>query len=220
MAQQVRCQACGRILRVPDHVEEPVLTCPRCLADVANPHWTGTAAPAAQAPPVASTAIREAAAPSQAVTSTRTTCPGCGKPQQPGWRFCPYCEHGLARAAPRRGTASLDRDVRRDTQGAGCGLIGLAILGALGLAAVFFPSLAASSQGTIAPLVPITLTIMVLAAIATGIMFARTRHDPSARGIGRVIFGTLVLAGVLCLVIVAAAIVLFIVCLASHPRFG
>jgi hypothetical protein len=37
MTQRFVCQSCGRGLRVPEGCTEPLLTCPHCLAEVANP---------------------------------------------------------------------------------------------------------------------------------------------------------------------------------------
>jgi hypothetical protein len=244
VAQLAKCPACGRLLRIPPDVAEATVTCPRCLADVPNPAWEGRGAPASRAvsapaaapgapaarleiesrPPSAERAPAQAASIDAEVfgiapESQRRNCPGCGQSLKPDWRFCPYCEDEVRHAARRR-AQPLDQDVRRDTKSAGCGLIGLAILGALGLASYVLPGFAyVASSGEVGPLVPAILGILFLGAIATGIMFARTRHNPSARGVGRVIFGTLVLAGVLFLVALAAGIVFFVVCLASFKGF-
>jgi hypothetical protein len=218
VAQTTKCPACGGSLRLPDHLEEPVLTCPRCLADVPNPGWRSRAEPASQPtaapPPVA--AETASAAITEAPAQAWRTCPGCGRRLESGWQFCPYCDYRRSgRDRVCRGLAP-DREVRQDTRGVGCGLVGLAVLGALGLGIYFLPSMAyVARTGEIMPVIPLVLVVLLLGGIATGVMFARTRHNPEARGIGRVIFGTLVGAGILCLVALAAGIVFFVVCLAS-----
>ena len=217
MPQQVKCEACGGLLRVPDDAKEDWITCPRCLANVANPN---RATAAALTPGGSSTAITEGYPVSPPVATPPRTCPACGKPQNAEWRFCPYCKYGGVGRSVRRGSLSADHDVRRDTKGTGCGLIGLAVLGAIGLALSLLPSFGfATDLHSIGPLVPITLVVLVLAGVATGTMFARTRANPSARTVGRVIFGTLVGAGVLALVILAGLVFLFIACMVSAPRF-
>ncbi|HEV3083238.1 MAG TPA: zinc ribbon domain-containing protein [Gemmataceae bacterium] len=217
MPQQVKCAACGRWLRFPDDLQEQWLTCPRCLAHVANPNRPAAGATAAGG---TSTAVTEAYPVSPPIPTPPRTCPGCGKTLDPEWRFCPYCEHDAARRSLRRGSLSVDRDVRQDTRGTGCGLIGLAVLGAIGLAMALIPSFGiAAEMRSIGPLMPVTLVVLVLAGIATGIMFARTTGNPAARGVGRVILGTLVGAGIISLVILAGLVFLFIACMASSPRF-
>ena len=192
MPQQVKCEACGRWLRLPDDLQEQLLTCPRCLANVPNPN---RARPAASATAAGDT--------STAVTETYPVSPPVTTPS----------------SSLRRASLSVDRDVRQDTRGTGCGLIGLAVLGAIGLALSLIPSFGIAAQlRSTGPLIPITLVVLVLAGIATGIMFARTHGNPTARGVGRVIFGTLVGAGVLVLVILAGLVFLFIACMASLSR--
>jgi hypothetical protein len=67
------------------------------------------------------------------------------------------------------------------------------------------------------------LMVLFLAGIATAIMFYRTRHDPSQRGVGRVVVGTLALTGGLvglsCVLAVVGFLFLFIACLMDPPRF-
>ncbi|HEV3119487.1 MAG TPA: hypothetical protein VGY58_20690 [Gemmataceae bacterium] len=217
MAQTTKCPACGGSLRLPDHLEVPVLTCPRCLADVPNPGWRSEAARQRAAPGAATAATDPtSAAITEAPAEAGRTCPGCGRRLEGGWQFCPYCDYRRGgRERVRRGLAP-DRDVRQDSKGVGCGLVGLAVLGALGLGSYFLPSMAYAAQtGQIMPFIPLALVVLLLGGIATGVMFARTRHNPQARGIGRVIFGTLVGAGILCLIALAAGIVFFVVCLAG-----
>src|SRR5437588_792996 len=89
----------------------------------------------------------------------------------------------------RRGSADglppADHEARQDTKGVGCGLIGLAVLGALGLGAYLLPSMAyIAESGRVEPLIPLVLVVLLLGGIATGVMFARTRQNPEARGIG------------------------------------
>jgi DNA-directed RNA polymerase subunit M/transcription elongation factor TFIIS len=221
VAAQTKCPACGRMLRVPDEFADPVLTCPRCLAEVPNPRRRAedaTARQGAPGPTVEPVPPRtSSAAITEAPETARRTCPGCGRLLQGDWQFCPFCDYRQrAGHALRKGLPPADHEARQDTKGVGCGLIGLAVLGALGLGAYFLPSMAYFAQsGRVEMLIPLVLVVLFLGGITTGVMFARTRHNPEARGIGRVIFGTLVAAGILCLITLAAGIVFFVVCLAS-----
>ena len=112
----------------------------------------------------------------------------------------------------------------RDSKRTGAGLIVLANLGAIGIGGNLLVAFgAAANARTLTPLFAIGLAIAFLAAVATGIMFLRTRHDPSARGVRRVIFGTLALTGglILAAIVVALAVIIFVLvaCFASSPGF-
>jgi hypothetical protein len=119
---------------------------------------------------------------------------------------------------PTRGAKrgySVEHDVQGDLNRTGVVTILLAVLGALALCPLLFGGFAATSGygGSYDLLIVILGSILFLGLISTGIMFWRTRHNPSARGVGRVIVGTLALAGVVVLLLVAAFIVFFVVCL-------
>jgi hypothetical protein len=98
----------------------------------------------------------------------------------------------------------------------GAGIIVLAVLGGLGLIQLLFFAFAVSreSAGDYSPLAVVLIFILFLGLVSTGIMFWRTREQPSARGIGRAVVGTLALAGVLFLIVLALIIVVFAVCVA------
>jgi hypothetical protein len=198
----ITCPGCQRLLRVPEAVTTADVTCPRCLAAVPNPNLGGAGA---------ASEMRE------------NSCPRCGKHVEALWRFCPHCEAVLS--GPHRGTRGglFEDQVRRDRAGTGVILILLAVLGGLGLCAYLFAAVAALQEGTWELLAGVVLGVLFLALISTGIMFYRTRQDPSQRGIGRIIVGTLALTGGLfglsCVLGFAAILFLFIACMVDPPRF-
>jgi hypothetical protein len=155
--QQTICPSCRQPLRVPDDVRSRWLSCPRCLARVANP----------------------------------------GAPALLGGR----------------GTA--DEEVHRDNRGIGIGLTILAILGGLGVTRALLFTAAA---GGLAGLATIMVPLHFLGLLTTGIMFWRTRDNPAARNVGRVVVGTLASVGVLVLLALAAVIFLFVLCLTQTLR--
>jgi hypothetical protein len=115
----------------------------------------------------------------------------------------------------------LDEDVRRDTKGTSVVLILLAVLGGLGLSFYFWIGLGSLQQGGSHILIAVTLTVLFLSLLTTGIMFYRTRDNPSERDIGRVVLGTLAMTGglfiVSCGVGLAVIVYLFVACLTSLP---
>jgi hypothetical protein len=166
----------------------------------------------------------------------KITCTSCGSilevPEAciDRWLTCPRC---LAKVAtfetssqiPDRPMVSspyddVHREVQRDTRGVGVGVILLAVLGGLGLVQMLF---CAGALANDSPefLVGLLIGLGFLASVSTGIMFLRTQHNPEARGVGRVIVGTLALVGVLTLLVIALIVFLLAMCLAGGgPRFN
>ena len=215
MARELTCPSCGHVLRIPEGVEELSITCPRCLASVHNPLEQAVTAAAPSA---------VAASPTRTEVQRPPICPGCGKNIDPQWRFCPHCNYPLQGRRERFDVRIPERDIRRDSKRTGAGLIVLANLGAIGIGGNLLVAFgAAANARTLTPLFAVGLAIAFLAAVATGIMFLRTRHDPSARGVRRVIFGTLALTGGLIVagigIALAVIIFVFVACFASAPRF-
>jgi hypothetical protein len=210
MPHRVTCPGCGRTLSVPDDVKTGQLSCPRCLAKFDNP---------AVAP-----VDRPAPSPPLPASQPGGTCPRCGKHVEPYWRFCPNCEAVLR--GPRRSAVGkvVDEDVHRDTRGTSVFLILLAVLGGLGLIFYVFAGVASLKDGGGSALLAIALGILFLGMITTGIMFWRTRDNPSQRGLGRVLIGTLAMTGglivVSCIAGVAVFAFFFIACLAAGGKFG
>jgi hypothetical protein len=201
MSQPLTCPSCGTALRVRPEAAEGPVTCPRCLAAI--PRATAiTTAPAA---------------------GPAATCAECGQPLEEGWRVCPNCGEPCPGRAPvrpgRRFTA--DVDVRRDTARIGVGMILLAVLGGLGifwlLAGAMASGDAASSVGAV------VVGVLFVGLIAAGIGWLRTRSNPAAFGVGRVIVGTLALSGGLLLTAVligiAGFVFLFVACFMGGGRF-
>ncbi len=203
MPRSVTCPGCRRVLRVPEDVTSSEITCPRCLAAVPNPKL-GPAIAVAEAP------------------ARTSSCPRCGTRVQEHWKFCPNCEAYLL--GPRRGIRGrrLDVDVRRDSTLTTVLLILLAVLGGFGLFGYLLVAVTTFEHGGYWIMAGVILTILLLSMISTGIMFWRTRDDPSRRGVGRVIVGTLALTGGLfafsCVLGAAFFIFLFIECLVNLRR--
>ena len=155
------------------------------------------------------------------------TCPACKAKLQiadePSERTltCPRCladvEAPNAVEGSRSGTAT--QDAVRDTRRTSAGIAILAALGGLGLGWWLLGVLAITAQPQSrvgpGPLVAWLVVVGFLTLVATGIVWARTRNDPSAMDVGRIVIGTLALAGGFVLVGVALLIFLFVVCLAA-----
>jgi hypothetical protein len=202
VARSVTCPGCQRVLRVPEDVTE--ITCPRCLAAV----------------PIANRGPETAVAEAPARTAS---CPRCGRRVEENWTFCPNCEAFLH--GPHRGIRGrrLDADVRRDSTFTTVFLILLAILGGFGLFGYLAVAVTTFDEGGYWIMAGVILAVLLLSLISTGIMFWRTRDDPSRRGVGRVIVGTLALTGGLfalsCVLSVVFVLFAFIACLVNPPRF-
>jgi hypothetical protein len=173
MAHQVTCPSCGSGLRVPDDVTTTQLSCPRCLAQFDNP--ASASLPVQETPPLTVTS----AGPPPA-------CPRCGGQVQPIWRFCPNCQSVLGGSKAGRAVRVVDEDVRRDTKRTSIVLVLLAVLGGQGLVYFILMGIIQFQGGGWEVLIAVLLAVLFLGLITTGIMFHRTRHNPSQRGFGRV----------------------------------
>jgi hypothetical protein len=164
-------------------------------------------------------------------------CPACGHRleipvvEQYFPLTCPRClarlDTALPATATRHGTRPQrvpDVEIGSDTKRTGVGLIVLAVLGGVGIAYHLLIAGTFAASGDIALLVIVLVVVAFLALLSTGIVLWRTRENPAARGVGRVIFGTLALAGALiaaCFVLSLALVVfLFAVCLSGKSLFG
>jgi LSD1 subclass zinc finger protein len=227
MNQLLNCPSCKALLRIPRGATGDRFTCPRCLADVPvpEPALAGAAAPAVApgiqtGPSPAAPAPPPLPAPDATVPATPNSCPRCGRRLEPGWAFCPDCSTRVGE--PLSGTEwdSVDHQFRRDSRGTSVTLTLLAVLGGIG---VFVIGVASFQQREPAPFLILVCGLLVLAAISTAIMFARTSQNPEERGLGRVVKGTLTLAGGLlvgsCVVTVVVWAFLFVACLVSGGRF-
>ena len=165
-------------------------------------------------------------------------CPACGQrltiaeEARGAPLSCPRC---LAKLPAQPATAPpfarairaqrlLDTEVHSDTRRTGAGLIVLAVLGGLGIAYYLFVAIVFGvSAGDVTPVVIFLVVLAFLALLSTGIVLWRTRANPAARGVGRIVFGTLTLAGIVTLGIIILCIALlvffFAVCLSGKPLF-
>ncbi len=213
MALTLSCPSCGQPLRVARDFPLAELICPRCLAPVASP-GSEAAAPA-PAPRAAGTPPQSP----EAESRPAPVCPGCGRPTQAPWVICPYCEEPL-RAPP----GAADVRWRRAERRTGCGVIALTVVGGLGLLYGIVGTLIEGFEDREwGPLVVVLLALLVLAGVSTVITLVRGKGDPNARGVRRIVRGTLALAGLLILVGallgLAAFAYVFAVCLAGGGRF-
>lgn len=224
MQDTVRCPSCKAILRVPPVVPEGDVSCPRCLALVPLPRTEiATAGIQAEPTPPAPVPTPFPAVPPatpEPTSAARPHCPHCGKEVQEVWLFCPHCEEPLktARHPTRRRTA--DQDVKRDGTAAATMVGLLAILGGIGIFWYFGMAL---SQRQPDALFGGVLILLLAGLVSTGIMFFRTRHNPTKRTFGRVVVGTLSLIGMViaggCTLVTAFLVFAFIACLSGGMRF-
>ncbi|MCI0465260.1 MAG: zinc ribbon domain-containing protein [Gemmataceae bacterium] len=127
MSHRVTCTRCQHVLHVPGDIRDRWITCPRCLSSVPNPGFSDVApgpAPAgapAQPPPP------------EVLLVTERSCPDCGNPVEPSWRYCPHCDEPLDHPAPVRRRGTAESDVRFDTGVVGVGVGVLGMLGGLGM---------------------------------------------------------------------------------------
>jgi hypothetical protein len=163
---------------------------------------------------------------------SRLTCPRCladiPNPAAGTFQAAPPLAAGGAireAPAPRWVARPPDVAVRRDQRGTSVGLILLAVLGGVGLLLLGLPiGLSGLESGTAAPLVVLVGILLFFALISAVWVYGRGPAPTGARGIGRVIVGTLAITGVvfavLVLLAVAAVIVLFVVCFSGGgPKF-
>jgi hypothetical protein len=173
---------------MPPGVNLAWLTCPRCLAVVPNPAIESVTASPAPAAPV----VPETASPSpENPPAGERICPQCGKPIQARWLFCPHCE--VALRSPMGGP--VDAIVRRDTRRTGLGMALLAVVGGNGLVWGLVGSSGQAARGDFSAIAGVLVVFTILFGISALIALHRSRKDPSAIGVRRILVGTLTLAG-------------------------
>gem|GEM_PF-1471496 len=218
MSERIKCPSCSVGLVLPESVRGSPATCPRCLAMVSVPE-TGREPDAIQAE---RPERREGA----------LSCPHCGRTVEAIWITCPWCEEPL-RGRERGRNVAADLDVRRDTKRTSCLVIVLAVIGGLGVGGLGVGAIVSETNG--GGLDPANfdlywelyfwacalLPLLFLAGLSTLIVFVRSRGNPGARGVRRVIVGTLALAGggilVSLLLCLAFFVFLCIACYVSPP---
>jgi hypothetical protein len=127
VSRVVTCPRCKHRLAVAADAAGMWLTCPRCLASVANPNLLAVPTEPADV------ASRDGDRPAPPPRRPPDECPSCGRRVEPGWRSCPWCEQPLDRPARRPRLRSADDDLRLDTAGATAGLTVLIVFCVLGL---------------------------------------------------------------------------------------
>ncbi len=177
MSERIKCPSCSVGLVLPESGRGSPATCPRCLAEIS----TRAAAREMDAIQTERPARREAA----------SSCPRCGRTVEAVWLTCPWCEEPL-RGRERGRNGAADLDVRRDTKGTGCLVIGLAVIGGMGVAGMIFSEV---SAGDFSQTPYLVVPLLFLAGISTLIVFLRSGGNPGASGVRRVIVGTLAMAG-------------------------
>jgi hypothetical protein len=114
-----------------------------------------------------------------------------------------------------------DLDVRRDMKGTSCFVVGLAVIGVLGILVLGGQTYSWAAESNVTPLVYFVVALLFLAGLSTLIVFLRSRGNPGASGVRRVIVGTLALAGVgtLVLLLVIFSIIVYI-CIVCSQHTG
>jgi hypothetical protein len=116
----------------------------------------------------------------------------------------------------------VDLTVARDNHGMSCLMIGLAILGSLGVSYALLGGFAILKQGEYQPLFFVLGVLTVLTLISAGWVWVRKPSRTVGANIGRTFLGVLTISGVLVgvggLLMLAALILLFAVCLSSGGK--
>lgn len=143
------------------------------------------------------------------------TCPRCLAEQAlPGREAAAEAARRAWLAEPGSGA---DREATSNLSRSQLLLILLAIPGALGIGSALLSAYAAAARGRDArALLVCAIGLVFLMLVSGAIMFWRTRHDPSGRGLGRLLLGTFALAGFLMILsaalALAAAVFVFALC--------
>jgi hypothetical protein len=206
MWERIKCPSCSAGLILQDSARGSGATCPRCLAMVSVPE-TGREPDAIRAE-----------RPEWGEESS--WCPHCGRTVEALWLTCPWCEEPL-RGRERGRNNAPDIDVRRDMKGTSCFVIGLAGIGVLGILVLGGQTFSWAAESNVTPLVYFVVALLFLAGLSTLIVFLRSRGNPGASGVRRVIVGTLALAGVgtLVLLLVIFSIIVYI-CIVCSQHTG
>ncbi len=219
MDAPIRCPSCQQPLRVPADFHLEWLTCPRCRAVVPNPA-PPPAPPTrhAPAPEGFPRADRDAAGPSPVVprgeARSGDPCPGCGRPTERQWLFCPHCEEPLRSPAGGGQPVSLHQQSGRTA--------GLAVVGLIGILLALIISLGPLTRGDPTVFVGVLVAVALLAGASTLFTLVRSKGNLNARGVQRIVAGSLALAGgviaVGALVLLAGLVFAFVVCLTRGNR--
>lgn len=190
MSTRITCPGCGRILVLPPDCTAEVLSCPRCLTRIDNPQAAEVSTGVqVEAPPVRETAV--------------TTSPTS-------------FERG-----PR--IADMDMDVTRDSRRTGCLMTLLPVLGGIGIA---YALLLSFNQlwlvHDLLPLFHVLAVLTLLTLVSAGWVALNKPSGTPGTNIGRTVLGVLTLTGAIIgvggLLLVAALILLFGVCLSTGGR--
>ena len=199
MPKEVTCTFCNERLQIADDAPAGSVTCPVCLAEVANPVTPAT------------NVARESTAPS---------CPRCGKPVEPAWNYCAACQAPmrLKHFAPR--IRQVDDDVREDVERTGLGIGCLGVIGLLAAIQWIISSLAmATEQRSFAPVLGLVITITVIAGTVVLVRKARGKTVTVWRVVDRsfAVIGALALIGLA----IAGAFFIFLLalCASGAMRF-
>jgi hypothetical protein len=189
MPTQITCPSCHRLLALPDDCTARLLSCPRCLAQIENPQAADrSSAVQAEAPP-----------PPAAVTPTR---------QVPFARL----QH----------VADVDVEARWDNRGTSALTIVLAVLGSLGIGYALLGSVTLVRAGLYRPVLVLLGGLTILTLISGGYVFSRNPGETAGATIGRALLNVLRISGVIVavggLLLLAAVILLFVVCLANGGK--
>jgi hypothetical protein len=199
MPQEITCSACRHVLRVEKTSTSPMLTCPRCLAPVANPALVRTDLPPAPA----------RGETGEGWASETPACPGCGREVRSSWRLCPECGEPLHRRPERGAGADLDREVRQDMRATGVtaiilgGLVGLGVLLFFGIGGLHVVQWFSPRD----PLVVLFIGVLFFGGILGGVLGVALRRTSKALSTTFSIVGVVLMGSLLCLVVALSVVV-------------
>jgi hypothetical protein len=193
MAQIIDCPSCHVRLRLPASSKASSFSCPRCLAAVSNPEppSTGNSAAVPKATENTSDSVYQIRSEPAVSETNKSKCPGCGKLRKPEWMICPHCGELFG----GQGRSFVDREIRRDVQQTTGAFIGLAVLGGFALVLTMFSGITSIVQRDWRTTLGAVGSIVFLLGLSSVIIIVRSKGDMRALNFGRVVTGSLALAG-------------------------
>ena len=167
------------------------MSCPRCLGQVPYPEFALASLLTPPAKPPTADAPGSPPSRPEPLLAGPSACRACGKPTEPGWVVCPYCEEPLRR--PRLPSAGFGPgNAHRDSVAL---KIGLGMLCVLGCVSTFWFFAVALAEGNASTIISGLLVLLLLGLVSAALTYGRSRDNPSKRGLGRVVLGTFTLVG-------------------------
>jgi hypothetical protein len=131
----ITCSRCGQRLWFLERPARLPLTCSHCLAEIPNTDPEERISPTLP--------------PESVPTTTRSPCLRCGQPLESRWKLCPRCEWILSCPRDPRRVNLLDFDVWTDNFATLIGLLGLALVLAVGIGALLVTAFGWHDSGSV-----------------------------------------------------------------------